>query len=267
MGEGVAPEVVTVVAGAVELSQLCLMEDHYQNHGLFSVFYERMTEEEQSANPALLDVKVNYKKTAQDVTVDLRPMNPLYDGAADSTAETFYPVILITKWMPSEAIYAEERSVGLSILCKPSEGTPSPHPLRPWAVAYKNFMRDMHSKFPRDCESYIFDDWDSFLKEQMPLVPNASIPMPSDDIYDFVFAKGGNFQPPLGKYLYGERPLGFEHLRVAYGSSTTSPAPSTLDTAFTGIYAGKEVSFINEFDTIIPFSPLIITDHDLSDMD
>ena len=59
--------------------------------------------------PALFDVKVNYKKCAQDVTVDLRPMNPLYDGSAESDAEIFYPVAICSRWIPMEADREEDR--------------------------------------------------------------------------------------------------------------------------------------------------------------
>ena len=66
--------------------------------------------------------------------------------------------------------------------------------------------------------------------------------MPSDDVFDFVVAKGSDFQPPLGKYLYGARPMGFSSLRQGGRPMTITPCEaSTLDTAFTGIYAGKEV--------------------------
>ena len=209
--------------------------------------YQKMTEEEERANPALLDVAVNYKKVAQDVSVELREQNPLYDGATNSKAEIFYPVILATKWMPSEATYDEERAVGISILVEQPHGTPKPHELKPWAAQYRDFMKGMSKKFPRESEKFIFAAWDAFLKAEMPLVPNVNPPQPSDNVFDFVVAKGSDFQPPLSKYLYGSSPLGFMGLREGRPMTNTPCAPSTLDTAFTGTFAGKEVRRLLRF--------------------
>ena len=204
--------------------------------------YHKMTLDEQEANPALLDVAVNYKKTAQDVSVELREQNPLYNGQAVSTAEKFYPVVLATKWIPIEATYDEERAIGISILSSQPTGTPAPLELKPWVASYRDFMRGMRAKFCRESERYIFDAYNTFLENEMPIKPDCRPPMPSDDVFDFVVAKGSDFQPPLGKYLYGARPMGFSSLRQGGRPMTITPCEaSTLDTAFTGIYAGKEV--------------------------
>ena len=118
-------------------------------------------------------------------------------------------------------------------------------------------MRCMSNKFPRESEKYIFEAWEDFLRAEMPLVPGVDPPQPSDDVYDFVVAKGSDFHPPLGKYLYGENPLGFGFLREGQRPMTnTTCEPSTLDTAFTGQFAGKEVlcrSSSPDRSTLTPF--------------
>lgn len=179
------------------------------------------------------------------MSVELREQNPLFDGTTDSAAEIYYPIILVSKWMPSEATYDEERFIGMSLLSKSPVGTPKPHQLKPWASQYRKFMNCMRKEFPRESEKYIFQAWERFLLEEMPLVPGISPPQPSDDIYDFVVAKGSDFQPPLGEFIYGTRPLGFWHLHEGGKNVTITPTePSTLNTAFTGTYAGKEVSVL-----------------------
>jgi hypothetical protein len=183
-------------------------------------------------------------KCAQDLSVELREQNPLFDGATNSAAEIYYPIVLLSKWMPAEATYDEERCIGMSILSKSPVGTPKPHDLKPWASQYRKFMQCMRKEFPRETEKYIFDAWDKFLLEEMPLVPKSNPPQPSDDIFDFVVTRGSDFQPPLGEFLYGTKPRGFAHLRGGRNLSITPAEPSTLDTAFTGTYAGKEVSVL-----------------------
>ena len=204
--------------------------------------YQALTEEEKLANPALLDVAVNYKKVAQDLSVELREQNPLFDGDALSTAEIYYAVVFASKWMPCEATYVDEQFIGISILGKRPVGTPKPHALKPWTAHYRAFTRGMRGKFTRESEKHIHAAYEAFLLDEMPLVPGISPPQPSDDIFDFVIARGSDFQPPLGKFLYGERPMGFGHLREGRRPTVTPCEPSTLDTAFTGTFAGKEVS-------------------------
>lgn len=231
--------------------------------------YQALTEEEKLANPALLDVAVNYKKVAQDLSVELREQNPLYDGTSASAAEIYYAVVFASKWMPLEATYVDEQFIGISILDKRPVGTPKPHALKPWAAKYRVFMRGMRAKFPRENEKYIHAAYEKFLQDEMPLVPESSPAQPSDDIFDFVVARGSDFQPPLGKYLYGERPMGFEHLRDGRKPTVTQCEPSTLDTAFTGTFAGKEVSvlFATPISFLIPPSHLSLLALTLQDLD
>ena len=136
----------------------------------------------------------------------------------------------------------EEEKLANPALLDVAVGTPKPHALKPWAAKYRAFMRGMRAKFPRESEKYIHAAYETFLLDEMPLMPGTSPPQPSDDIFDFVVARGSDFQPPLGKYLYGARPMGFEHLREGKKLTITPCEPSTLDTAFTGTFAGKEVS-------------------------
>jgi hypothetical protein len=231
--------------------------------------YQALTEEEKLANPALLDVAVNYKKVAQDLSVELREHNPLYDKASNSPAEIYYAVIFVSKWMPFEATYVDEQSIGISILDKRPVGTPKPHALKPWAAKHKAFMRGMRAKFPRESEKYILTAHEQFVQYYMPVVPNVYPVQPSDDIFDFVVTRGSDFQPPLGMYLYGERPMGFEHLRDGRKPTVTPCEPSTLDTAFTGTFAGKEVSvrFATPISFLIPPSHLSLLALTLQDLD
>ena len=66
-------------------------------------------------------------------------------------------------------------------------------------------------------------------------------PVPSDNIEDYASKMNGAFVPPLMKYMYGDNPTGFSHLRAASGTTTNTPLERGAldDTAFTGDYAGK----------------------------
>jgi len=68
-------------------------------------------------------------------------------------------------------------------------------------------------------------------------------PTPSDDVAHYALKVGAAFQPPLMEYLYGDEPKGFWHLprasRATSGPTPMPVEPSTMDTAFTGQFAGK----------------------------
>ena len=147
-----------------------------------------------------------------DVAVDLRAKNPLYDGSSESMAQIFYPVVILPRWIPAEATHERERSIGLSFTVRRPVGTPAPLPLKPWAGPYRDFMREMNKRYSRASQQFVFQEWDAFMKEFLPTMPD-SPSMPSDDIFDYVLKMGLRFQPPLVQYLYGNSPTGFITLR------------------------------------------------------
>ena len=182
---------------------------------------ERLSADEIAASRGCLHlVKVNYRKCASDIIVDLREMNPLYNTEADSTAEIFYPVVILPRWMPKESIYEEDRLIGMCFMDKTPVGTPEPMALAPWAAMYRDFIREMKKRYPRSTEEHIFNNWSIFLTKEMPTIPGSSPPIPSDEIMHFIEKYGSDFQPPLGKYLYGPAPMGFDSVRYGSCSST-----------------------------------------------
>ena len=50
-------------------------------------------------------VKVNYSKTAQGISIDLRPKNALYDPSSEGRCDIFVPVLRSSAWIPIDAKY------------------------------------------------------------------------------------------------------------------------------------------------------------------
>lgn len=153
--------------------------------------FERMSDHEKELNPHLLSVKVNYRKCASDVVVDLRELNPLYNENTESLAEIYYPVILLPRWIPRDAIYTSERRICISFMFAWPSGTPDIQELEPWAERYRAFTKDMKKRYPRShaSESYIFEEWQRLLQDNMPTVRKSQPGILSDDIVDYMLKK------------------------------------------------------------------------------
>ena len=218
-----------------------------QDYTMLGFRFELMTEIEKEANPGMLDVKINYRKGSQDAHVELREMNPTYNGASESSSEIFYPIIICSKWMPESAMYEGDRAIGIGFLEKRPVGTPKPMALAPWTGMYRNFLKELHTKYPRTSEAHIFESWQTFIEAKMPTKPNTYPAVPTDNILDYVVKMGSDFNPPLGEYLYGREPQGFHHLRTPRRSMQTSTiAVGEVQTAFTDHYAGK-ATWVDDF--------------------
>ena len=161
-----------------------------------------------------LNVKVNYRKCAQDFAVDLRMMNPVYNATSQSTeAEWLYPVVQVSRWIPQESIYGKDRRSGIAFMTKKPTGCPGFLKLEPWSDKFRSFIAQLRTKYPLAKDDWVFDQWYAHLLKEMPIKPNGKWPPePSDDIRDFAMAKRSDFKPPLGKYLYGDNPIRFFHL-------------------------------------------------------
>jgi len=212
--------------------------------------FQRLSEAEREDDRYnhLLDVKVNYKKVAQDITVDLRPMNPLYNETSESTnASCFYPVALLSYWQPEKSIYERDQLPGISFMVQRPHGTPKPLECAKWVDAERRFMGDMRKKYHLTSEEYIFKSWEAHYREHMPTVPNSNPPVPSDNIAHYMAKMGSDFCPPLGKYLYGPSPMTFKHFRNQMVprsicdsvSCTSTDIDSEPENAFTDQYQSK----------------------------
>ena len=221
---------------------LMVKKQDYTNLGFR---YQRLTDDEKEDDrySHLLDVKVNYKKVAQDITVDLRPMNPLYNESSESTnASCFYPVALLSYWQPERSFYDCDRLPGISFMTQRPHGTPKPLECAKWVEAERRFMGDMRKKYHLSSDKHIFESWESHYREHMPTVPNVEPPVPSDNIAHYMIKKGSDFAPPLGKYLYGPSPMSFEHLHrqtMPRSICISTEIESQPEYAFTEQYQSK----------------------------
>jgi hypothetical protein len=152
-----------------------------------------------------------FRKTAQDVTGDLREIDLLYedpflkdsdDPARAMKAQIYSPVIRLARWIPEEASDDDHRvkSVGMSYLASPPEGTPRPQEFEKWIDKHIEFIYKVNKKFSRWSMSSSREEWKKFTKKTLPQ---------SDSVFDYAEALGSVLQPPLGRYLYGSNPSGF----------------------------------------------------------
>ena len=99
----------------------------------------------------------------------------------------------------------------------------------------------------------IHNQWQEDLKKYMPCKPqynNSSYYIPSNDINDFVTMQGSNFSLPLGPYLYGPNPTGFEHLHHGRPMDTQHQ-PQTATTSFHGSNITRRSAFDQLMSTLV----------------
>ena len=225
-----------------------------ENFTQLGMIFQKLTEQQKRDNPTLFEVYVNYKKLAQDVTVDLLEIDPVYSEKSESLVEFYEPIIMKTAWMPQEAYYEKDRALGISIMSSWPEGSPVPMALEPWASDYAKFMKAMNRRYSYT-GTFIFREWNAFLDEYMPTVPDIWPRKPSDNILDYINKFGNSVFMPLGTFLYGSNPSGFKHLqrfnetpkinRCNPSSSSiqhvesNEELKSTLESAFTDDYSEK----------------------------
>ena len=221
-----------------------------ENFTQLGMIFQRMTQQQKEENPSLLEVYVNYKKTAQDVTVDLVEVDPLYNEKSESLVDFYEPVIIKTAWMPQEAYYEKDRALGISIMSSWPVGSPVPMKIEPWKTDYSKFMKLMNHRYSYT-GSLIFREWNTFLDEFMPTEPGIWPCKPSDSISDYILKFGSSFKLPLGLYLYGSNPKGFQNLpryndasnvykSLSSNSLTQSKElTSTLQSSFVGDYCKR----------------------------
>ena len=152
-------------------------------------------------------IKTNYTKSAQTVSFDLRPINPIHDPDADSEAFVFAPVIRVSAWLPQDCSNEKEKKPGMSFLCARPVGHPRPLTIaNKWYIGHLDFIAHIKSHFKKLTEHdvNIVDEWNNFSKNLLP---------ESQSINDYCFKMGSRFTPPLGEYLYGPEPFVFFHLQ------------------------------------------------------
>ena len=218
------------------------------------MIFQKLNDQQKDENTSLFEVYVNYKKMAQDITVDLLEVDPVYSEKSESLVEFYEPIIMKTAWMPQEAYYEKDRAIGISIMSSWPVGSPLPMAIQPWASDFARFMKSMNRRYS-NTGSYIFREWNTFLDEHMPTVPGIHPVKPSDSISDYITKFGDSFIMPLGSFLYGSNPTGFKNLSrfneilnthkclpsslSMQDINTTQELQSTLQSAFVDDYCEK----------------------------
>jgi hypothetical protein len=170
------------------------------------------------------------------VSIDLREIDPLYADniptEEESAALVYQPVIRLTRWLPAEEdVRGRGEAIGMSILCAMPSSFPEPLQFDPWVADHSKFLRKFAASYCRADQAPLRSEWMRFTREEMP---------PTDYVEDYIDARGCEFTPPLGRYLFGAAPIGFRHLpswRSPHQSIDRSA--SKLTTAFVGEFAAR----------------------------
>jgi hypothetical protein len=218
-------------------STIRIYKEELTNHGFR---FEKVLECErlEASELDMFNTKVNYRKVAQDVTVDLRPVNPTEeDDLSESRAFVYRPTILLSRWIPCEATLPGEKSLGFTFFKRLPQGVPKPLEFtKEWITKVKKPLMDaVKKKFIAKDLAYVVREWERFFVAEMPQTEN---------VWDFMVSSSGKFGLPLGLYLYGTEdspPCGFESFHRIYSAYCPQPL-SGMSTAFVGENRKKATS-------------------------
>ena len=182
----------------------------------------------------------NYRKYAQNASIDMLPISPVYQSLFEDDemcqALTFMPRIILPKWMPLQCEISPQ--LGESFLVTVPKGWPQPQALQVWKEYHSldgPFMRAVRKKFNRLDEIHIIKAWEYYLMHEMP---------PTDDVLDYAIKMQSEFVPPLWQYLYGDAPEKFPPMST---SSSSSSSCSSLTPRFEADMDGPMSSFVNQY--------------------
>jgi hypothetical protein len=101
-------------------------KEEFTNHG-FKIERIAHDEDDEADKLRLPGIKTNYRKYANDVTIDLMPIEAMYETTTSDVlvpALQFAPRIIMSNWIPSCAA-EEDRDIGTSFLVVKPRGMPS----------------------------------------------------------------------------------------------------------------------------------------------
>jgi len=244
----------------------------------------QLTDQERIKYPTMR-VKVNYMKSAQGLSVDLRPKNSLYDPSSCGRADLFFPILVASRWIPINAKYDLNGldldvvpphqlegyrigipCIGFEILTRMPSGTPQPQAVRggkfsnkgqrteAWAKDHEKFVRAFGKHFPLTTydNHQLHDQWKQDTMKYLPYKNINGVIIPSSDIYDYVKVQGSKFYMPLGNYLFGDNPRLFTELHHDFERPSKSPdEPQTATTSFHGRNEHRRSTFDQLMSTIV----------------
>ena len=155
---------------------------------IFKIESLRDIDEDEAVSNGLL-VRTNYKKSSQEVCLNLRRCRNENEDEYNPTP--FVPEIIRSAYIPECASEESgDRVCGISFLCKEPTGLPDLMEFKPWRANYDKFINVMQTEF--SATPSILLDWRKFERKYLP---------PSDDVEDYKEQAGG-YNIPLKKYLF-----------------------------------------------------------------
>ena len=264
-------------------------KEEYTNHG-FKIERVAAEEEAEATRLFLPGIKTNYRKYASNATLDLMPIEAMYETTTDdvlSPALQFCPRIIISNWIPSCADEAD-RDIGTSFLVAIPRHMPSPAEFEVGPAVHKPlyahpqctpltpvFAPLSHpnciSLITKECSEYFDRTNGAFfrmLRKHFNRLDLRAIiddwktffedhfPR-NDDVADFCRESGGTWLPPLFEWMYSpvEGGIGSGFPVPLQERPDYEATPAQEGTAFQGKYASPPSPYVAATDPSFPPRP------------